>query len=308
MGMNILLTGASGLIGAALASHLAAHGHRVIELRRKAAIAPGPHATWNPDAGQIDLSHAGPLDAVVHLAGEPIAQRWTPAARARIRESRVRGTRLLCEALAQRPQPPATLVCASATGFYGHRGDEILDERSPSGSGFLADVCREWEAAAAPAVQRGLRVVNLRFGVVLATQGGALAKMLPAFRCGLGGPIGNGRQYWSWITLDDLLGAILHALTHAALRGPVNAVTPHPVTNREFARTLGAVLSRPAFLTLPALVVKLLLGAMGEEALLASARVQPTELEEAGFAFQFSALEPALRHLLKKANRRLASS
>ena len=299
MGMNILLTGASGLIGSALATNLAVHGHRVIELRRQPAAAPGPHATWQPEAGQIDLSPAGPLDAVVHLAGENIAQRWTPAAQARIRASRVQGTRLLCEALARQPQPPATLVCASATGFYGHRGNEILDEQSPPGCGFLADVCREWEAATAAASARGIRVVNLRFGVVLTAQGGALAKMLPAFRCGLGGPVGDGRQYWSWIALDDLLGAILHTLANAALRGPVNAVAPHPVTSREFARTLGAVLQRPAFLPVPAFAVKLLLGRMGEEALLASARVQPAKLQETGFGFQFPDLESALRHLLE---------
>lgn len=300
VGMNVLVSGASGLVGSALVPRLVAGGHRVIELRRSSAGAAVAQATWDVAAGRIDLSQASPLDAVVHLAGESIAQRWTPAAQARIRDSRVRGTRLLCEALAALPQPPRVFVSASATGFYGDRGDETLDEQSAPGTGFLADVCRDWEAAAEPAQERGLRVVHLRFGVVLAPKGGALAKMLPAFRLGLGGPVGTGRQWWSWIALDDLVGAISQALTDDKLRGPVNAVSPHSVTNREFARTLGRVLGRPSFMPLPVFAVKKLLGEMGREALLASARVRPAKLLESGFQFQFPELRAALEHLLAK--------
>ena len=192
--MNILVTGASGLIGRAAGVALATGGHRVIPLRRGAGGA-GP--TWQPEKGEINLAPAGPLDAVLHLAGEGIAQRWTPLVKQRIRDSRVQGTRLLCEALAKLPQPPTVLVCASATGFYGSRGDEWLDESSAPGTGFLADICQAWEAAAAPAVKSGIRVVHLRFGIVLAKEGGALAKMLPAFKLGLGGRLGDGRAWWS---------------------------------------------------------------------------------------------------------------
>ena len=298
MGMNILVTGASGLVGSSLVTFLTGRGNRVIELQRHSAGSPSDGATWNVRTGQIELSPAGPLDAVVHLAGENIAQRWTPAAQERIRSSRIDGTRLLSEALAKLPQRPQVLVCASATGIYGDRGDEILDEQSPPGTGFLAEVCRAWEAATAPAETGGIRVVHLRFGVVLTPRGGALAKMLPPFRLGLGGPVGSGRQWWSWIALDDLLGAIRHALANEQLRGAVNAVAPSPVTNREFAKTLGAVLRRPAFLPAPAFALKLLLGQMAKEALLASARVQPAKLQATGFHFQFPELEPALRHLL----------
>lgn len=294
--MNVLVTGASGLVGSALTRHLRQEGHRVVPLRRTGSGAGGP--CWNPDAGQIDLAEAGALDGVVHLAGESIGARWSAAKKIRIRESRVNGTRLLCGALARLPHPPQVLIAASAVGFYGDRGEELLDEASVAGSGFLAEVCREWEAAAGPAVASGMRVVHLRIGVVLAPNGGALAKMLPAFRCGLGGRLGDGRQFWSWITLDDLTRAIHYALTNESLRGPVNAVSPQPVTNREFTQTLGAVLRRPTFFAMPACAVRLLFGQMGKEALLAGARVRPGRLMAGGFAFQSPELKPALRQLL----------
>jgi len=296
--MNILVSGASGLIGSALVPFLEARAHRVIRLSRATAGADGPAASWDPAASQIDLNTAGPLDAVVHLAGETIGERWSAAKKVRIRESRVRGTRLLSEGLASLSRPPKTLVCASATGYYGHRGDEWLDEQSDAGSGFLAGVCREWEAATEPAARRGIRVVNLRFGIVLSARGGALAKMLPAYRAGLGGKLGNGRHHWSWIALEDAVGAIHHALLAESLRGAVNGVSPNPVTNLEFTKTLGAVLGRPTLFAVPAFAVKWLFGEMGEEALLSSARVKPSRLEQTGFAFQFPQLDPALRHAL----------
>ena len=293
--MNILVTGASGLIGRAASVALATGGHRVIPLRRGAGGA-GP--TWQPEKGEINLAPAGPIDAVLHLAGEGIAQRWTPAVKQRIRDSRVHGTRLLCEALAKLPQPPKSLVCASATGFYGSRGDEWLDESSAPGFGFLADICQQWEAAAAPAVMSGIRVVHLRFGIVLAKEGGALAKMLPAFKLGLGGRLGDGRAWWSWIAIDDLVKVIHVALTDNSLSGPVNAVAPNPVTNAEFTCAMGHALPRPTPFPVPRFVIKAVFGEMGREALLASARVKPTALLKRGFTFQQQEIEPALRAIL----------
>lgn len=293
--MNILVTGTSGLIGSAACATLTRAGNRVVMLGRGAS---GKGLNWSPEDGRIDLAPAGPLDSVLHLAGETVAQRWTPEVKRRIRDSRVEGTRLLCEALIKLPHPPKTLVCASATGFYGSRGDEWLDESSASGTGFLADVCQEWEAAAAPAVKVGLRVVHLRFGIVLAKEGGALAKMLPPFRLGLGGRLGDGRAWWSWIAIDDLVRIIQLALTDDALSGPVNAVAPHPVTNAEFTRTLGRVLHRPAILPVPRFVIETVFGEMGREALLASARVRPEVMLSRGFKFDHGEIEPALHAVL----------
>jgi uncharacterized protein (TIGR01777 family) len=295
--MNVLVTGASGFIGTAVVSRLESGGHRVEALRRTATVtAGGP--SWNPAGGQIKLQSAEPFDAVVHLAGESIAQRWTAAARQRIRSSRVEATRLLCEALARLPQPPRVLVCASATGFYGDRAGEMLDEQSPAGIGFLAEVCQAWEAAAGPARRSGLRVVHLRFGIVLARHGGALASMLPAFRLGLGGRLGTGRQYWSWIALDDLLGVVERALLDDALSGPVNTVAPGAVANAEFTSALARELHRPAFLPVPEFVVETIFGAMGREALLGSQRVYPARLIAAGFKFQFPEISAVFQHLL----------
>lgn len=292
--MNILVTGATGLVGSVLCPASEAAGHRVSILRRAAGTSP----SWDPEAGIIDLGTPVPYEAVVHLAGENIGARWTRERKRRIRGSRVAGTKLLSEALAKLSPPPRVLVCASATGFYGDRADERLDEASPPGRGFLAETCRDWEAAAAPAIAAGIRVVHLRLGIVLAGQGGALAKMLPIFRLGLGGRLGKGRQFWSWIALPDVIAAILHALHCESLLGPVNVVSPQPATNGEFIAALARVLHRPAFFAVPGVAVRLLFGEMGREALLASARVRPARLEASGFQFRFPDLDSALREAL----------
>lgn len=293
--MNILLTGASGLIGSALRPVLAARGHQVISLLRQRQVGA---AYWNPARGEIDLQHCGPLDAVVHLAGETVAQRWTTGAKERIRSSRVDATQLLAGALRQLSSPPKVFLAASATGYYGHRGEEWLDESSARGQGFLADVCRDWEEAARTTGE-GVRVAHLRFGIVLAKQGGALAKMLPVFRLGLGGRIGDGQAWWSWIALPDLLEAIVFALEREELRGSVNMVTPEPVRNETFTRALGRALRRRAVLPVPTFALKLSFGEMAQETMLASVRVRPSRLVAAGFAFKHPEIEPALRELLK---------
>ena len=296
--MNILITGATGLVGAATTTALARAGHNVVPLGRpRAGVAPRS-PFWDPEANLVDLTNAGPLDAVVHLAGESIAQRWTPAVRARIRDSRVGGTRFLAEALAKLATPPQVMISASATGFYGNRGEEVLEESSAAGAGFLAEVCRDWEAAAGPLTARGVRVVHLRTGIVLDVHGGALGRMLPAFRFGLGGRLGGGNQFWSWIAHEDLVRAIEHILARDSLAGPINAVSPQAVTNREFTATLGRALRRPTVLAMPALAVKLLFGEMGRETMLSSARVWPRRLLASGFAFRRPTLEDALRSLL----------
>jgi hypothetical protein len=295
--LKVLVTGSTGLIGSRLAALLTGGGDSVVPLVRRSPRTG--EVRWDPD-GSVDAAALEGADAVVHLAGESIVGRWTDAKKAKIRESRVRGTRVLAEALAGLERPPRVLACASAIGFYGDRGDERLDESSPQGAGFLPEVCRDWEAAAAPARGKGIRVANLRFGMVLSPHGGALAKMLPPFRIGAGGIIGSGRQYWSWIALDDAVGAIHHVLQTDALHGPVNAVAPQSVTNREFTKTLGKVLSRPTFLPMPAFAARLALGEMADALLLASARVEPKKLTAAGYPFALPGLEEALLMVLGK--------
>jgi uncharacterized protein len=300
--MNILVSGSTGLVGTALIPALTAGGHEVVRLVRSKSRAPSKELFgWDPEANYIDAAGLEGLDAVVHLAGEPIAAgRWNALKKARIRDSRVRGTQLLCEALAHTAKRPLVLICASAIGFYGDRGEEVLTEASPGGNGFLAEVCREWEAATEPARQKGIRVVNTRFGVILSALGGALAKMLSPFKMGVGGIIGSGRQYMSCIALDDVVRAIQHALATASLSGPVNVVSPTPVTNQEFTKTLGRVLGRPTVFPMPAFAARLALGEMADELLLCSARVEPKKLLEGGFQFQYPDLESALRHVLGK--------
>lgn len=296
--MRILLTGASGLIGSALAASLTQHNHQVVPMLRCENHPLGTAASWNPGAGRVTLTDTGILDAVVHLAAENVGQRWTKKRKLRIRESRVTGTRLLSEALTRLSQPPKVLISASAVGFYGNRADDWVDEDSRPGQGFLAELCQDWEASTIVARDFGIRVVCLRLGIVLSRAGGALARLLPAFKSGLGGKLGDGSQYWSWIGLRDVLGIIDHALLDVGMSGGVNAVTANPVTNLEFARTLGRVLRRPAIVGVPRVIVESLFGEMGREALLASARVKPTRLQLAGYQFQQPNLESALRQIL----------
>ena len=299
--MNVLVTGSSGLVGSALVSQLKGDGHTVTRLVRSRRGAGEAQVIWDPEAGTIDAPSLEGLDAVVHLAGESIAAgRWTATRKARILESRVKGTRLLAEALAGLRERPKVLVSASAVGYYGDRGEEALREESASGSGFLAEVCRQWEAAAAPAAQAGIRVVHPRFGVILSRAGGALPRLLLLFRFGLGGRLGSGQQFMSWIALDDAVGAICHALTCDDLQGPANTASPTPVRNHEFTKTLGRVLRRPTVFPLPAFAARLALGQMADEMLLASQRVEPAKLLGSGYEFAFPDLDGALRHLLDR--------
>lgn len=299
--MKILVSGSSGLVGSALVPFLTADGHRVIRLVRARPEPGKAEVYWDPAAGRIDAAAIEGLDAVVHLSGESIASgRWTAEKKARIRDSRIKVTRLLSESLAGLAKPPKVYVCASAVGYYGNRGAELLKETSPPGTDFLAEVCRAWEASTEPAHGKGIRVVNLRTGVVLSAAGGALAKMLPPFRMGVGGKIGDGKQYMSWIEMEDLVGIISYALKSDALAGLVNAVTPNPVTNAEFTRTLGRVLRRPTIFPMPAFAARLAFGEMADALLLASQRVEPAKLLKAGYAFRYPELDSALRHLLVK--------
>ncbi len=299
--MKILVSGASGFIGRALTDSMTAEGHRVVRLVREKSPAGEGQIFWDPGAGKLDAAGLEGLDGAVHLAGENIAGRWTAAKKARIYDSRVKGTRLLCESLAWLPSPPRVVLSASASGYYGNCGDAVLREDHPPGAMFLSRVCRDWEAATEPASRRGLRVVTMRLGVVLGTGRGALARMLTPFRLGLGGRIGSGRQYLSWIALDDVVGVIRHILANAAVHGPVNVATPNPVINAEFTRVLARVLRRPAIFPLPAFMARLALGEMADELLLVSARLEPAQLSASGYAFRFPQLESALRHILAKA-------
>ena len=297
--LHVAVTGASGLLGSALMPFLTTGGHRVTPFVRGRTR---PDAiSWDPEAGRLDPAAFDGVDAVVHLAGENIGQRWTEARKRRIRESRIAGTRLLAETLARMPRPPRVLVSASGIGGYGHREDEVLTEASSVADAppdFFVELAREWEAATEPARAAGIRVVLLRFGVILTPAGGALERMLLPFRLGVGGPLGSGRQWLSWVAADDAVGAVHHALMTEGLAGPVNVTTPEPVRWREYAATLGRVLGRPAVLPVPALALRLLFGEMADVALLGSQRVLPARLIETGYQFRYPALEGALRHLL----------
>ena len=289
--MRILVSGTSGLVGGALRAKLEARGDAAVPLvRRSDAVG----VLWHAQRGRFDGAAAEGFDAVVHLAGESVAGRWSDRRRAAIRDSRVVGTRFLAEHLAALERPPKTLVCASAVGFYGDAGDAECIETSPRGRGFLADVCGDWEASSEPAAARGIRVVILRIGLVLAAEGGLLPRMLPAFKLGLGAQLGDGRQWMSWITLVDLLCVIERALADDTMRGPVNAVAPEPVRNAVFTATLARALRRPAYLTVPAFLLRATLGEMADEMLLTGARVIPAKLREAGFRFEHPRLDSAL--------------
>ncbi len=296
--MRVLISGASGLLGSALTRALQAAGHKTVALVRRA---PGAgEVQWDPNQ-PLDPAKLADCDALVHLAGKNIAGRWTQQFKREVLHSRVRSTQTLAAAVAEsyrQTGQPRVFLCASGAGYYGSRGDEVLTEDSSAGQGFLAEVCRQWEAATAAASEAGVRVVKLRTGVVLARDGGALKPMLLPFQLGLGGRVGSGQQYWSWISLDDEIGAMLFILQNASLRGPVNAVGPAPVRNEEFVRALGKVLHRPAIFPLPEWVVRTLLGEMGQELLLTSARVIPAKLNAAGYRFAHSELEEALRAAL----------
>jgi len=296
--MHVAVTGASGLVGSTLVPLLIEGGHRVTRVARGET---GPDAiVWDPTAAAWDAAPLAGIDGLVHLAGENIAsRRWNETVKRRIRASRVHGTRILCDALARLPSPPKVLVSASAIGFYGQRDDALLDETSEAGEGFLAELVQQWEAATRPAADVGIRVVQLRFGVILSPRGGALAKMLAPFKLGAGGRVGSGRQWWSWIALEDAAGAIEHALLNGTLAGPVNAVAPNPVTNAEFTKTLGRILRRPTILPMPAFAARLALGEMADALLLASTRVAANRLIDSGYAFRHPTLDEALRHLLR---------
>lgn len=293
--MKVLVSGASGLIGKRLVSDLEKHGDTVVRLVR--GEAHGHDVPWNP-AEALDPAVFDGIGAMIHLAGENIAGRWTEEKKKRMYDSRVQGTSNLARAMAQAKHRPQVLVSASGVGVYGSRGDQVLDEGSPPGNDFLARMARDWEAATESAVQAGIRTVIVRMGVVLAPEGGALPQMLGPFRMGLGGRVGSGRQWMSWIAVEDAVAIFRYALDTPGLHGPVNAVAPNPVTNAEFTRTLGRVLSRPALIPLPAAAVRTLFGEMGKTLLLGSSRVRPRRLEKSGYRFRQPELEAALHSVI----------
>ncbi|MBA3560702.1 MAG: TIGR01777 family protein [Gemmatimonadaceae bacterium] len=292
---RVALTGANGMVGSALTTFLTGKGITVVRIVRESSRATNNDIVWNPSAGTLDASALEGLDSVIHLAGEPIAERWSETKKAAIRQSRVDGTSLLAKRLAELASPPRVLVSASAMGIYGDRGDEILTEESAPGRDFLASVVREWESAADSARTAGIRVAHPRFGIILSASGGALAKMLPPFKLGAGGKLGPGSQWWSWIAMQDVLSGIALLLENEELDGPINFVSPNPVRNAEFTDTLGHVLSRPTVASVPAFALRLLFGEMADATLLASQRVAPKRLEAAGFRFEYPVLEKALR-------------
>ena len=296
--MNILITGASGLIGTSLVRSLKLSENTVLSLSR---TPERDGFKWDPARGEIELPRNINIDAVIHLAGENIARaRWSKKQKEAILQSRVKGTRLLVDAMIRLQSPPRALLSASGIGIYGDRQDILLDENDQPGEGFLVDVAREWEAATIPASEAGIRVANLRMGVVMSTEGGVLKRLLPLFKYGFGAVLGSGDQYMSWVTIDDVVSAIEYILTYEDIKGPVNMVAPNPVSNREFTKTLGTVLHRPAVLKVPSWVIQAVYGEMGKELLLASTRALPHRLLSSGFDFQFPCLENGLRHVLRR--------
>jgi uncharacterized protein (TIGR01777 family) len=290
---TILVSGASGLIGSALVPELERASHRVLRLVRR-----DPHNAnelrWNPSAHLFDERLLANVDVIVNLAGETIGRRWTTTRRRRIRDSRVAGTDAIVTAIGKTPKRPMTLINASAVGLYGNRGADLLDEKEPAGRGFLAEICRQWEAAAKVATRYGARVVTMRTGVVLSPKGGALPTMLTPFRLGVGGRLGNGRQWMSWITLDDLVRGIVWLIDHPEISGPVNMTAPNPVTNADFTRAMGRALHRPTVLPVPSIALGLIFGEMAEETLLASQRAVPSVLLASGFVFESPTIDEAL--------------
>jgi uncharacterized protein len=297
--MRILISGSHGLIGRAVITALVQAGHLSISLQRSSVPSTPNTPLWDPIRRNSWDSDIGPVDAVIHLAGENLAaHRWSPEVKRRLHTSRVTGTEQLCKHLASLDKKPGVFIAASAIGYYGNRGDEVVSEDSPRGEGFLSELCRDWEAACQPAIDAGIRVVNMRFGMVLARNGGALNKLVPVFKFGLGGQLGSGRQWMSWIALDDLVAVIIQSLTDRRIAGPVNVVSPNPVTNSEFTHSLGKVLKRPAIFTVPAFILRAVWGEMADEMLLASIRVEPKKLNDNGLRFKYPNLETALRHTI----------
>jgi uncharacterized protein len=298
--MKILISGSTGLIGRHLVDRLKQKGHTIARLLRSKKGFPEQEILWDPSQNRLEIPAISGLDAVVHLAGEPIANgRWTASKKASIRDSRTQGTLLLSRALASAEKPPRVFVCASAIAYYGDRGDETLDEDAAPGHGFLSGVCQEWEAATLPASEAGIRVVNMRLGMVLSGEGGALPQIVKSFKLPVGGRLGTGAQYISWIALDDVLGAVEHIFLKESLSGAVNMVGPRAITNATFTETLARVLNRPAFLTIPAFAIRLLLGEMGRALLLTSTRATPRRLISSGYPYIYPDLEGALRHVLE---------
>ena len=292
---RVILSGSSGFIGGRLTSLLVSRGYHVDRLVRCKPNPDQGEIGWNPDTGEIDSKSMEAAEAVIHLAGESIAGRWTAARKAAILDSRVKGTRLLSETISRLERKPRVFIPASAIGLYGNRGGESVHEESAPGTGFLADVCYQWEAATQPASEAGIRVVNYRIGIVLAAEGGALAKMLTPFKLGLGGRIGSGRQFMSWISREDLVNAMEFLIRADSVAGPLNAVAPNPVTNAEFTKTLGAVLHRPTIFPMPEFMVRLIFGEMGQALLLEGAKVACAKLQASGYSFLHATLENALR-------------
>jgi uncharacterized protein (TIGR01777 family) len=297
--MKILMSGSHGLVGKALTKSLTNDGHEVVRLVRHNRSLGALEVEWDPNQGRIDAEHLEGHDVVVHLAGESIAGgRWTDQKKRAIRDSRVNGTRLLSESLARLSRPPSLFLSASAIGYYGDRGDELLTEASAPGNDFLANVCVEWENATRPAVEKGIRTVHARFGIILDAEGGALAKMLTPFRMGIGGRVGDGKQWMSWVALDDVVNGLRFLMEEPSTRGPVNFVAPNPVTNAEFTKTLGRALSRPTLFPVPMFAARLAFGEMADALLLSSQKVEPGVLKSMAYQFRWPTLEAALRHIL----------